>query len=53
MQPNYIIVGIVIVAAIALVVYLTKQNRKDQKAYEEYLKNQGKPKTEKDVADGL
>ncbi len=53
MQPNYIVISLVIIAAIALVAYIFKQDRKDQKAYEDYLHNQSKPKDEKDIADGL
>ena len=53
MKVNYFIIGIVIVAAIALVVYLFRQNQKDRKAYEDYLHNKSKPKNETDVEDGL
>ena len=52
METNWIIVGIVVIAAVALVVYLFRQNQKDRKTYENYL-NQSKPKDETDVGDGL
>ncbi|NUY81087.1 hypothetical protein HUK80_09290 [Flavobacterium sp. MAH-1] len=53
MQANWIIIAIVIAAAIALIFFLNKQNHKDQKDYEEYLNNQSRPKDEKDIDDGL
>lgn len=52
METNWIIVGIVVIAAILLVLYLFRQNQKDRKEYEDYL-NQSKPKNETDVEDGL
>lgn len=53
MEANWIAIGIVVAAAIALVIYLFRQNRKDRKDYEEYLRNQSKPKNETDIGDGL
>jgi|GEM_PF-6349820 len=53
MEANYFIIGIVVVAAIALVIYLFRQNQRDRKAYEDYLNNKSKPKNETDVEDGL
>lgn len=40
MQPNWIIVGIVIVLGILLVVYLVRRNLKDEKDVTEYFNQQ-------------
>ncbi|MBD3582539.1 hypothetical protein [Flavobacterium selenitireducens] len=53
MEANWIVVGIVLIAAILLVVHLFRQNQKDRREYEDYLNNQSKPKNETDVGDGL
>ncbi len=47
MNTNWIIVGIVLVAAILLVIFLIKQNRKDEKELIEYLdKEESEPKND-------
>lgn len=37
MQANYLIIGIVVILAIALIVYLIRQNRKDEKKVTEFF----------------
>lgn len=37
MEINWLIIGIIVVCAVALIIYIIKQNRKDQKSLEEKL----------------
>ena len=47
METSWIIVGIVLVSAILLVIFLVKQNRKDEEELIEYLdKEEPEPKNE-------
>ena len=47
METNWIIVGIAVLAATLLIVFLIKQNRKDEKELIEYLdKEESEPKNE-------
>lgn len=39
MDANWIIIGIVLIAVILLVSFLIRKNQKDEREYEEFLKN--------------
>lgn len=40
MEANWIIIGIVLIAVVLLVGFLIRKNQKDEKEYEEFLKNE-------------
>lgn len=54
MEANWIIIGIVVVLAIALVVVLVKRNLKDKKEMEKFFNEEYKatPKEESEFNDG-
>ncbi len=44
MEINYLTIGIVVLAAVLLILFLIQRNKKDQKAYEEdKIKSELKP----------
>lgn len=47
-MANWIIIGVVIAAAVVLVVYLVRQNKKDKDDYSKFLNRQDELKEEED-----
>lgn len=55
MQTSWVIIGIVVILAIALVIYLIRQNRKDEKEVTEFFDRETSnfPEEESDLNDEL